>query len=221
MPLGSGKNGAAVAFDPRLGYYYAVFAGNEDFPLSMFNSTGQPIDTFSSAGFDARGLWYNPESGDLEGNGYGDAGIMILTRDEDGRPEYADWASYLFSPPDDNSSVCFDTSKKAFVYYVGGMLFFYGYESSLQEKGISVDDIILQNINATTCIYTGIPEAEFGLLDFATRRILLLNREGKMTRSLPLPANAPAPERFNFSYCNGHFWLFNMETRTWMGYKLK
>jgi hypothetical protein len=40
-----------------------------------------------------------------------------------------------------------------------------------------------------------------------------------MTQILKLPDTATTEGMFNFAFANGIYWLFDMETRIWTGYK--
>src|SRR5947207_3998118 len=67
-------NNSGVAYNPNLGLYYGVRAGNPAFPLETWTSTGVP-QYQTNAGFDWRGMWWNPATSQLEGNGYNTSGI--------------------------------------------------------------------------------------------------------------------------------------------------
>lgn len=67
-------NNSGVAFNPNLNLYYAVRAGNSVFPLETWTAAGAPLFN-TSAGFDWRGMWWNPTTNQLEGNGYNTSGI--------------------------------------------------------------------------------------------------------------------------------------------------
>src|SRR5258706_8069777 len=57
-----GTRGAAVIWHPVQKKYYAAFAGNWDYPLAVFNSTGQILSGEElTTKEDLRGLWYNPK----------------------------------------------------------------------------------------------------------------------------------------------------------------
>ena len=73
--------------------------------------------------------------------------------------------------------------------------------------------------NATSIAFTGIPKSEIGLLNVVENQVELFNLEGLLTKVLKLPQDALAYEMFNFSYCNGIYWLFDKENRKWVGYK--
>jgi hypothetical protein len=68
--------------------------------------------------------------------------------------------------------------------------------------------------------YTGIPNAEFGLLNVMQRQVELYNEKtGLLTQKLKLPDDLPTWPAFNFGYANGTYWAFDQDTRTWTGYK--
>lgn len=74
--------------------------------------------------------------------------------------------------------------------------------------------------NYTTVIYTGIPKAEIGILNVDDAQVELYDiRTGKITRILKFPGDIQLWDRFNFTYTNGMYWLFDTDTRTWKGYK--
>ncbi len=81
--LEEGTNGCAVTYVPDSELYYAVIAGNEEFPLEVFYSSGEFFGAFE-AGIDTRGLWYNSKKDVLEGNGPGETGIFRQDLEKDG-----------------------------------------------------------------------------------------------------------------------------------------
>jgi hypothetical protein len=79
---------------------------------------------------------------------------------------------------------------------------------------------VLQDYNNTTIVYTGITNAEVGLLNAANKKIELYNlKDGHLTRKLALPEDAPTEDFLNFAYCNSVYWLFDKSARVWKGYK--
>jgi hypothetical protein len=77
-----------------------------------------------------------------------------------------------------------------------------------------------ENHNTTTVVYTGIKGAELGFLNVGGGSIELYDiGTGFMTKRLELPYDAPSQTTFNFAYANGIYWLFDMDSRTWTGYK--
>jgi hypothetical protein len=125
-------------------------------------------------------------------------------------------------------------TKKIYFFNDEGSLEIYGYPDgayedlfdlrlSLTKKGddgsVHNEDVI-DNYNYTTVVYTGIKNAEFGLLNHAGKQIELYNEaDGYMTQKLELPGDAPIQKLLNFAYANGIYWLFDKSERKWVGYK--
>jgi hypothetical protein len=69
-------------------------------------------------------------------------------------------------------------------------------------------------------VFTGTPGAEIGILNHTEKQIELYNlKDGHLVRKLSIPEEAPVESFLNFSYCNGIWWLFDRDARTWIGYK--
>jgi hypothetical protein len=97
------------------------------------------------------------------------------------------------------------------------------YPGVSKKEDIDIDDAgetLSEDYSSNVLIYTGIPKAEFGLLNVVEKQVELYNRKtGLMTQKLKLPADLPTWPMFNFSYTNGIYFTFDQETRIWTGYK--
>lgn len=232
-----GANGANIAWHPGQKKYYAAMAGNETFPMVVFDVAGKKLSNDDLATmFDVRGLWYNPSSKTLQANGYDNFGWSDYKLDSKGIPVSSRKLSIVTSQPDAQSVGAFDT-KKNVLYFYDYMLV--GIERHKMTDGASDTTIQLHlgaktqadirddgntelkdNYNQNAIIYTGTPKAEIGLLNVIDKKIELYNlANGLMTQVLKLPEDAPAEASLNFSYCNGIYWLFNKADREWHGYK--
>ena len=66
-----GKRGASIVWHPVQKKYYAVFAGNVDFPMGVFDEKGKRLSPDDQiAMLDTRGLWYDPSTKLISGNAY-------------------------------------------------------------------------------------------------------------------------------------------------------
>lgn len=214
-----GSNGCAVAYHPGKDIYYTIFAGNANFPLEVFSSSGEPLNN-TDAGFDARGLWYNKKTGNLEGNGFGDHGIFSIGLDSRGFPSEAPQQLYDRSNQPESQSVnCFDTKKKTLIGLSGKNVNIYKLKDGQLKKTISLETGAT-DLNSTTVIFTGKKGYEYGLLDYMNNHILLFNKKGKQTATVQLPLDQYCEERFNFSYANNRVWIFDTMVREWAGYKI-
>lgn len=219
-----GRNGSAVAYNPSMGYYYAVMAGNAEYPLETFSANGTNVYQ-TQAYSDMRGLWWNAKNGTLEGNCYGDGGIVNIRLTDNG---YAGGGnSQIFAganfQPDAQSVGTFDPKKKEILYYHEGKVVGYGRKDGARTGtelylALPADEL---DINWTTLIFTGVKGKELGLHDFQTNKVYLFSRkDGSHTGTVNLPTGVTTYEAFNFSYANGYVFLFDQATRKWIGYKI-
>ena len=230
MPGESGNNGAGVAWNPKLKIYYACFAGNDSYPLVMFNSKGKVINSSLTVRLDTRGFWFNEEENRLEGTVYGGAkdypGYYYREVDAKGVPGVDQYMKFpQMEMPSEQSAGTYVPSKDVIIFRDRDIVFGYSKkDGSLKTElrltlpsGASWD-----GINEHTIIYTGKKGEEYGVFDFDNSSIYLFDAvNGNHTKTLQLPAEAPDPRMFNFSYANGMFWLFSQVSRTCYGYPHK
>jgi len=231
-----GTRGAAVAWHPVQKKYYAAFAGNIGFPLGVFDDKGKRLsDEELTTRMDTRGLWYDPATQKICGNSYSENGWFAYQLDGRGIPmDYKIIKDGQFQPTE-NSVGCYSIARKATFFLDGGKISYYKIRADYSDESLTLhwgrkksdgaaDDEnsyeAKEGYNLTTAIYTGVPKSEIGVLNVDERRIELYNEaDGYMTQTLRLPEEAPLNDRFNFAYANGTYWLFDIENRTWIGYK--
>jgi len=229
-----GTRGASVVWHPLQKKYYAAMAGNAGYPMGVYDVTGKRLSPDSlDCGADTRGLWYNPQQKQLQGNCYSDYGWFGYTLDAKGLP--ADAAIFMegMNQPDVQSAGTYSILRQQVQFLYDGHIYFYalsngGLIDSMQvhwgrtrADGTSDEEEgTPENYNSTTVVYTGIKGAELGLLNITDMQVELYNiADGFLTRKLKLPEDAPMNATFNFAYTNGMYWLFNIEERVWTGYK--
>ncbi|HEX7846255.1 MAG TPA: hypothetical protein VF476_10690 [Chitinophagaceae bacterium] len=228
-----GTRGASVAWHPVLKKYYAAFAGNVGYPLAVFDATGKRLSgddqkTF----FDIRGMWYNPTSKTIQANGYDDFGWGEYKLDAKGIPTDIEVLFDDMNQPTEQSTGIYSTREKMVYFFNGeGNLDKYDISSAEVEGSVTLhlgktkasDDFENADVVAdynTAAAYTDLPGSEIALLNHYEKRIELYSiRTGYKTKELKLPESAPVEATFNFAYCNGTYWLFDMKTRTWKGFK--
>jgi hypothetical protein len=223
MKLGKGTNGSAVVYHPEKRVYCAVIAGNSTFPLEMFDDKGEHFYT-QEAGWDARGMWYNPQTDELQGNSYEGEKIVSFALDVMGVP--MDEMSTIVEYPEQPEANCvsaFDAESQ-YVYNLDGLTIPY---YSL-EGGMTVDTLYLSNVpnngdwlNTTTVIFTGAAGMELGVLNYSKKEVYFFDKStGKFAAKIKLPKTAVTNEVFRFSYANKMIFLYDVKTRTWTGYKI-
>jgi len=230
MPAGDGSNAAGVAYNPQKKMYYSVFAGNEKFPISVFSSKGKLLKSGIYTGFDVRGFWYNAKTNAVEGNGHGVTdGYWSKKIESSGFPEAktdlifeSDEYDESEYQPDNNSSGAFNALQDEVYFLSESNIYIYNRNTGEFKSNGEIKNLPsqIEDLNSTTLVYTGIPKMEFGVLDFTNKKIYLINANGYfVTKTINLPKTAVVYEMFNFSYCNGIYWLFDKTNRKWVGYK--
>ena len=228
-----GTRGAAVVWHPVQKKYYAAFAGNYGYPLAVFDATGKRLskDTLITM-FDIRGMWYNPTKKTIQMNGYNEGGWAEYILDSKGIPTDKEVMFEGMNQPNDQSTGFYNTRDK-FVYFLNddGNLAKYEGVSAEYEKDITLnlgkteEDDEFENADViddynTAATYTDMPGSEIALLNHYEKKIEIYSlRTGYKVKEFSLPEEATIESRFNFSYSNGIYWLFDMKKRTWFGYR--
>ncbi len=232
-----GKRGAAVVWHPVLKKYYAAFAGNISFPMAVFDIKGKRLSSVTLTTMeDVRGLWYNPKLKKICGNGYSDIGWFSYKLDAKGIPVDNEIYAEGMNQPGEQSIGVYNAKTNLVCFLEGQHIKMYNAEAMQEEDsslrlypGISnADDIdeddngefLSEDYSYNVLIYTGIPKAEFGLLNVVGKQVELYNKKtGLLTQKLKLPDDINTWTAFNFSYSNGTYWIFDQDTRIWTGYK--
>lgn len=230
-----GTRGASVMWHPDQKKYYAVFAGNARYPSAVFNEDGKRLsDKYQLAMVDARGLWYNPATKSIFGNAYNDAGWYEYKLDKQGMMADVDIAYEGMKQPNGQCVGVYNTKSNQVLFLHGSEV--YAYNNKAEEQGKSAihfgrtkaegaasdEDLTVtpDDYNYTSMVYTGITGQELGFENLTKKQIELYDiKTGFLTKTLLLPELPETEGTFNFSYANGIFWLFDIEKRTWMGYK--
>ena len=234
MPGEDGANGGSVAWHTVQKKYYAAMAGNTSYPLAVFDASGKKLSPDELITFiDVRGLWYNPETKKICGNGFNDKGWFSYQLNEKGIPEDITIILEGKNQPGEQSVGTYNTKNKLLYFISGKSVLAYDMEgkpiedSSIQLSIIKIPDFngdeeeyIEDNFNTTTVVYSGILKNEYGLLNYNIPQIELYNKNtGAISQILKLPEGTLAYNWFNFSFANGIYWLFDKDNRKWIGYK--
>jgi hypothetical protein len=232
-----GKRGASVLWHPKQKKYYAAMAGNAFYPLGVFDAKGKllsPVELDCLQ--DTRGLWYDAAQDKITANGYNETGWFTYILDTKGIP--ADYETLLEGKvqPNEQCVGAFDSRNKKICFLDGSTVYFYDATTGdiadefvqlhwgrTKKDGPADDESATEaapGYNTSTIIYSGLPGAEIGVLNTELKQIELYDlKEGFLKKSIKLPATAITETTFNFAFTNGIYWLFDMESRKWIGYK--
>lgn len=240
MPAGSGENGGTVAVNLKNRNLYATIVGNKTYSMAFFNGAGEMVSPPDLALLaDVRGLWYNPALKTFQGNLFGTGGWVSYVMDDAGIPYDVKPSFAGQLQPGVNSVAVFNQRENAVHYLKGNTVVTYDITTGNQVKektyalkigftkknpapaDYKADTAkIPANYNTTTVIYTGITNAEFGLLNIATKEIELYSKnDGLMYQKLKLPADVQLKDKFNFAFANNTYFIFDRMKRTWVGYR--
>ncbi len=230
-----GANGAAVVYHPKEKLYYAAQAGNKVFPLVIFNKDGEVVsEEGQETLIDIRGLWYNPNTKKIGGNGYDEFGWFNYELNKKGLPETIDVFKQGLYQPDKNSGGVLNTEDDEVLFLDGLNILCYNTDGTEKKKTIQLhigsmntnDGVMTtsedfeNNYNVRSLIYTGIKGAEIGLLNISKKQVELYDiKTGYMSQLVKLPVDFVLESFFNFSYSNDIYWVFDKQSRKWMGYK--
>jgi hypothetical protein len=234
-----GTRGASVVWHPLQKKYYAAMSGNAGFPLAIFNEKGTVISSNDLACLkDVRGLWYNPILKRIEGNCYDDGGWFTYGLDKQGIVKnYTEIIETMNQPSSQvvgvyatkNKTVMFLDLDTIYVYKNYGDYKFIktysltlGYEVAPKaENDVFYDSFDeYENYNKYTLVSTNMANMEVGLLNTVLSKIEIYSLStGLIKKSFSFPKDATIPPLFGFAYTNGIFWLFNQDSREWVGYK--
>lgn len=224
---GKGTNGSAVAWHPIHKKYYTIVAGNVDFPIDVFDASGNHLQT-SPARVDLRGFWYNSAYNALEGNTYYDHDVMSYRLDQNGLITNDSVQLSLYELPvwGDNNvaainniagvyiSVTFDSASA--IITMADIDFPEIFDDLVVSLPVSPD-----NMNFTSIGCTGVKGYEYALLNVTDKKVYIISDElMQIVTTINLPSNAPTNNSFRFSVANGYLWLFDATTRSWTGYRI-
>ena len=119
----------------------------------------------TTAGFDWRGMWWNPNTNQLEGNGYSGSGMWRANLDGNG---YAlNTGASIFTgmaQPDAQSCGDYDPVANGVIYYFNGRIYRYSRatNAAISNYLLVGCPVGLGNLNSTTVVYTGCAGREIG-----------------------------------------------------------
>jgi hypothetical protein len=230
-----GTRGASVVWHPIQKKYYAAFCGNVGYPLAVFDIKGKILsDADLSTMSDIRGMWYNPATKKVCGNGYNDFGWFAYKLEANGIPSDAEITNEGMNQPDMQSVGIYNAGNKKVMFLSGSQVYMYNENAELTDsvvihwskkksEGASEDEDPMEaneEYNSTGIIYTGVRGQELGFLNVELQQVELYDiKTGFLVKILRLPSTAATEPIFNFAYANGIYWLFDIANRKWVGYK--
>ncbi len=222
---GGTTNWSSVAYNPDLDLYYAFRAGNTGMPFRTYDGTGATLAT-NTTGFDFRGLWWNPNTKELQGNGVGTSGYRTVTLDASG---YATNGGTNFvtgiNQPNNQSNGAYDYNNNEIIFYHNARLYTYDLDGNQLTDNAIVNFPEASNGDITTRSvgYTGIPGKEIIIYSELNARVYFIDKATATYNGdfLDMPAGAPTPNNYGFSYANGYVFLReDSSADPWVSYQI-
>src|ERR1051325_1727130 len=219
---GSTANRSGIAFNPKKKLYYSVDCGNAGYPMETFDEQGHKLQSLPQ-GFDYRGLWWNPNTDQLEGNGFDRYGYCTQTLDVNGYPLGA--VSHIVIgqyQPSDQSCSTYNSKDNEVIDYANGRIYRYTHDDGILLGSVKITGLPCgeEDIDSTSISYTGCAGLEYCIYDFNHKAVHFISKDGKFVSTSVLPPGASAPDRFRFTFCNGYAWVFDDLDFKWINYKV-
>lgn len=211
-----------VAYNPLKELYYTTGGGYNQAGLLTFDKNGNLLHD-NYAGFDFRGLWWNPNINSLEGNGYGNySGYRTVDLDANG---YA-LSTGINNPvglnqPDEQSIGDYDYDLNQVVFYNEGKIYKYDRNTGTLIETLDITGLpgSFSNLNLYFAGFSGVKGAEIVVLDYVTKQVYFIDKTtGMFSTSVQLPSSAPTNDYYMTSIANGHIWI--SDNTVWHSYKI-
>ncbi|SDM18144.1 Por secretion system C-terminal sorting domain-containing protein [Catalinimonas alkaloidigena] len=214
---------SGVAYNPDQKLYYSVTPNSSNYLIETFNAAGVSKAKVS-AGFDYAGVWWNPNTRQLEGNGSFFGGIWVQNLDANAYPLSSGrndipntMGPYFFS------SAQYDWMADEIIHYYEGNIYRYKRATHEPVGTVSVTGLPVptEDVHNAFIAYTGLPGYEIGLYNEQEKVLYYVNKAtGAYAGSSQLPVNTPSVSLFNLGFANGRLWVFDDATLRWNGYKV-
>ena len=215
------SNCGAVAFNPVDIRYYTSRIGNITYPLLSFYADGT-LAFEDVAGQDTRGIWWNPNTNQLERNCFSAIGWSQIVLDASKNATSA--FNIIFAgalSPNAQCEGAYDYINNEVVFYFGGNISRYNRATGTLISITAITGVTFTSINTTAVIYTGVTGYEYGILDYTAKKVIFINRATTAyAGETALPATAVTATSHQFSYCNNLLWLFNTVDNKWYSYQV-
>ncbi|MCB1341852.1 MAG: VPLPA-CTERM sorting domain-containing protein [Pseudooceanicola sp.] len=210
-------NQSGIAYDPTLGLYYGGNAGSAYYNGFTWDANGVQ-QSVNQQGIDVRGIWYNPNTGNVETNTYGSS---LVTVDRGASGEWAGSGTFVRSLPGAASS-------QSVMDYDSGRNVLYSRSNSNvvnvidYATGATSSTITLAGMLAGSASQSiGYVSSLDALLTFSSDDSLaqVFNMSGTLIGSVSV-SGFGSVGAFGMAYENGLLFLYDRGSDAWNGYDI-
>ncbi|MEM8583506.1 MAG: hypothetical protein AAGF87_04510, partial [Bacteroidota bacterium] len=203
-----------VAYNPVNDLYYATPGGNVAAPVYTFDGTGALVDTqVSGVGVDVRGMWWNPNTNQLEATGFGSSGFFVIDLDASGIPVGTSTAVVSpVSKPESQSLGAYDPQLDEVFFYSGGSIFSYSRSTGMQLSSVAITGLpaSVSELNTTFVGYSAVDGNEAVVYNTVTNELYFIDKAtGAFQTALSLSSFMPSQSFNNVALANGQIFLNN------------
>ncbi len=213
-----------VAYNPSLNLYYSVSGGSPGVPVWTHDgTTGLTLLRTAPSNHDWRGLWWNDNLGQLEGNPCSSCqqqAIWVPDLDAGGYALGTGTALNPSNQPDFQSQGDYNEAADQFVYYHNGQIYRTDRvtNTSLAPLPITGLPVATTSLNRYFIGYTGMPGAEYVVWDYVNERALFIDSNGVYQGESVVSGGPDSRDNWEVGYANGRIFLWNGSG--WNGYQI-
>ena len=224
LQYNGGESGTvmSVAYNAEFDLYYANHGGSTSASIVTFDNSGSEISQVQ-AGFDYRGLWWNENTDQLEGNGFDFYGILSKDYNETNGIVDQSGGSILLGPnqPSNSSIGSLDTMANEIIYVFNSTIYRYDRSDNSLIESVAITGLPngTGNLNGTGLIYGPCEDRNVGVYEYAARIVHFVDVEsGEYVSSSQLPGDAPTPANHGIDFANGYAWIYDSGSNSWKSY---
>ena len=219
----TGSNPMAFIYHPGRNFYYSIFGGSAAYGMDVWNATGTLLSTITPIGYDFRGVWWTPNTSQLEGSGYNNVSVVSKPLDASGYP-VASTVNTIYATANGLSAQnvgAYDPVNNEIIYYSAGTIKRVSRATNATISSMAITGLpaTTATINSNVVLYTGCAGKEYALYNSTTKAVYFISRAtNAYVGTSQLPATAAANASFGVAYTRDQLYLFNYTTRVWNGY---
>lgn len=168
-----------------------------------------------------RGIWWNPATNQLEGNGYNNSGIHIFTINSTSGYVTAGSAILPNSPqPYYQCQGTLDAANNEVLYFYASNIYRYSRVSGNLIGTTAISNMPTSyTLSGYSIMYTGCAGKEIALYDRANRKLLFINKAtGVYVGASQLPVTAGTPSNWGVSFADEKLWV--LSGTSWNSYSV-
>ena len=210
---------SSLSYNPITNRYYSTLSGSSAYDINCFDGTTGLLDAAVTSGLDYRGTWWNPLTGQVEGNGFG-SGPIVRVNTSGNCPSGTTTTIFPSNQPNLQSCGELDPDDYEIIYFYLGSVYRVD-----RNTGLSYPNIVLtgtpggSNYAWRNMGYTGVTGFEYALYDRSNLEIHYYDKNtGAFSGSTAIGLALTSGLGYGFAYTNGQAWIYS--SNVWNGFEV-